>query len=794
MDKPINLLIVTLFCGAWLGAATRTAVKSGNASDPAVWGASLANGDNINVGNFSVAQDIPGLILGTSGAPALGYVSTWTGGGGAGYTSCGFTLNGGTATRAATVYCAVTGGAISLQIQDRGIYSVCPTSGTITPSGPGTGAVTNVMVTCIAGGGTAAVQVGNGGTITFAADTELRGDIGFTASFGGGADVVRISPGVTVNFNESLAAAGTYYRLMLTSGNFNNRYARLDCSGGATCAWKATGGITTFDQGGAGGADSAFRMIANNVYFQNVGDATTRFATSIGGDTSVAQSDNEFLNNTFDSCGVLSLNAAQDMIAKVNGNRFINPPAGLPGHIAFNNSSNTALGTGARELKNNSFAASAYVPPGGLYGTNNVKDFTITGNYFANSGEFNVNSGGVWASFTNNFWRLGELTTSTGNIAGNMGQTYLFHDVDITDNPHYWGTWVGRLTTGSLTLDGVIVGTSATCCATDSGEWLVGPNAASSVTTIQNSLQLCNPQGYGVAELISTQGTPASASWVLQHNTVCGGFATASGGFGAINLNETNNTAPGTITFRDNLVFNLNPGPWHKMVSYNNRTTPPADLCVSSPACDYNGSYNLEMTASWCTGCTNQAKGYISKWTAQAPGQHDVDNQNPAFLEAGTLLSHGRKVENFDRLYLGPKGLIPAGEANPDAWSAGTYGIGALVSHAAGAMYNNETLNFRCKAASCTVEPGVPGTAWRSQWEWAALYQVRALLFAQAQITDADFNCAGCYAAQALVNWTTAGYAPTNAAFKGAAHDGGDIGAVAAMVTNSATSLVPIIW
>jgi hypothetical protein len=57
---------------------------------------------------------------------------------------------------------------------------------------------------------------------------------------------------------------------------------------------------------------------------------------------------------------------------------------------------------------------------------------------------------------------------------------------------------------------------------------------------------------------------------------------------------------------------------------------------------------------------------------------------------------------------------------------------------------------------------------------------------------DASYNSA--YTIEALYDWVRAGYAPTNAAYNNTAHDGGDIGAVDAVVTATKTLALPLIW
>jgi hypothetical protein len=203
------------------------------------------------------------------------------------------------------------------------------------------------------------------------------------------------------------------------------------------------------------------------------------------------------------------------------------------------------------------------------------------------------------------------------------------------------------------------------------------------------------------------------------------------------------------------------------------------DVCAQGQ-CDYNGSFNF---------ATSPNKGYEGAWSAVTPGAFDLDEQDPDFLD------RTRKVENWDRKYLGPAALITEGQASPGEWTAGPYAAGDLASHAHASLYGGETLNFRCKIASCTVEPGVPGTAWRNEWEFAALYHLRNLVAAQTQVTDETIGCDGCYAVAAMHKWVRAGFATRNPALRGSAHDGGDVGAVPWVAApNTADQVFQLIW
>jgi hypothetical protein len=150
------------------------------------------------------------------------------------------------------------------------------------------------------------------------------------------------------------------------------------------------------------------------------------------------------------------------------------------------------------------------------------------------------------------------------------------------------------------------------------------------------------------------------------------------------------------------------------------------------------------------------------------PGYHDVDGENPRFVDPT------RKVESFDRKYLG-KTLSPQ-------WAGGTaYAYGDLVSNSHASVYQGEVFNFRCiNPSGCTGlgGPGIYDTAWRTNWEWASLYWLRELTYQKTKYTDGAMGCSGCSVVQALNAWVRAGFVPENPRYWGTGHDGKDIGAV----------------
>jgi hypothetical protein len=172
---------------------------------------------------------------------------------------------------------------------------------------------------------------------------------------------------------------------------------------------------------------------------------------------------------------------------------------------------------------------------------------------------------------------------------------------------------------------------------------------------------------------------------------------------------------------------------------------------------------------------TNQGKGYAAKFSA-TPGQHDVD-VDPMFLD------WQRSVELFDSKYLGN---------NPATWNSGsTYAIGDFVQNSRADVYWNLPVNYRyVNAGACAgtnPEPGA-GSHWRDCWEWASLFRIREGIRTQQLIDDQIIGAHGEDIITTLNKWIRAGYAPTNTALLGAAHDSFDIGAVPVVFLPPTTS------
>jgi hypothetical protein len=761
MRGLIAFLLATL--PAW--GAVCTSRQAGNWNDKATWGTGSgcvgasglcsdgvsscpALGDTATV-NHAVTQNVPNLIIGVNGAaPLNSYLSAITGGGGTGYTSCGASLSGGTG-RGGGVRCDVVKGEVTPAITSRGSYSVCPTI-TITASG-GSGATLPGTISCAAAGGTAAIKVGSAGKLTIGAITYIRGTLQLDGAYGTYTVALLLSPGAALYLDMSQAPAGAIYRVE------NTNYARgisADCTS-QQCSIHGLGGATSLELT-SNGLHSPF-VIMKHTYLKAVGDSNMPAITSIQSETGAI----DFEDNTFDGCGSVITAATPTGSLLISGNVWQNSPLYPNANYAINLAagSTSAKTTGTRQITGN-------VLDGTVGGLSTIQDYAISGNYF---GQGIVTAGtNTWASFTDNFVRVspptganydGGWTSTLGNVSNVY---YLMDPVDGTStNIHWFTVWPGTV---DFSMSRAIVEDNSVP-SLDSGEWFVGTPSAGKTAAVTKSLQLCDSTGFGHTEILSTL-TTNTGHWMLQHNTICGGYG--SGGYGAVQLDETRPTSPGTITFQGNLIFNSVPAKWYKLETVN-ASSPTADVCVSSAACDYNGSYNLApKTNASCAGCTNQAKSYATKWTSETPGEHDVDDQDPRFVD------RTRKVENFDRKYLG-KALSPQ-------WVSGTaYAFGDLASNSDANVFQGEPLNFRCiNPSGCTGQggPGIPGTAWRANWEWASLYWLRELTYQKAMYTDGAIGCSGCSAIQALNAWVFAGFAPQNPAYWGTGHDGKDIGAV----------------
>ncbi len=411
---------------------------------------------------------------------------------------------------------------------------------------------------------------------------------------------------------------------------------------------------------------------------------------------------------------------------------------------------------GVRELTGNVFDVAAAEKT-------MIDGYTITGNYFG--GGLNVLwQSGSWALCEGNFYRLSEKWC---HVTGNrLVDAFVFLDRDW-DNPHV----LHGTPRYPIDLDGLIF-SHAGACNYDSGEWMFTQPGC------RRTIFLSNLYGYASGEITAILGAAAGKEWTFEHNTWFGGFK-ESMGYAAIQYSEAGNTRPGAIkSFRSNILWNPQlPGKKAKFLKMNDihsmggdqRGAPPV-LDVGNPGdIDYNTGWNYvpnaELDFRNKGHYNNFGKGYIGNWS-KTPGEHDVD-EDPRFVD------YQRDLPLFATKCLGvqpSRGEWSAAPATP-------YAVGDTVVHATGILWGLPVLYRYIGGGGANPEPGAgtrkEGDAgqWRKSWEWASLHCLREGVRTGQRFGDGDVI-------MHLIKWVRAGYAPTNPALKGAAHDGTDIGAV----------------
>ena len=789
-------------------AAAITSAKAGNWSATSTWTGGIVPGlgDTVTI-NHAVVQDISNLIIGANGqTPYYGYlksIPTSANGGGTGYTSCTASLS--TGSQGAVVGCVIlNGGVVFPYISDRGQdVNPCPNITVSASGGSGANLGTFAMV-CGGRSTTAAILIANvnTATLTISTSTYVRGDIFMDAQSGQYGNALIMSPGATLYMDMS-QASGAMYRILST--NYSRRIS-ADCTS-LQCSIQGYNGVTSIDKQ----THAALNLYGTfkNIFFKKVGDANTvamRVAV-IGSILTDGVIDIE--DNVFDTCGAIQM-ASGDMeaaaIFKLNNNAFLNSPILYPGYSPVNfavSNITTAATSGVRQMENNSF--DGQLTPS----VQNYASFVITGNVF--TGGTQIYNPYPPSVFSDNFWRqnVGASGGDGVSVSGNLNNVYV-----LIDQPYYSNSHLMTFPPNNTTQTNLI-GDLSGAIGTSNIQWF---GASQTGVTYNNNLILCMGGAIGSGGTVLATGLSGGSNMVFNHNTQCG---PQEGMF----LNHNSGQTAGFLTLKSNLFY-AGGTTAMKLFSITNPTT--QDLCTTTSAtssnCDYNAGFQMAALQPSCTGCTNQGRGYGGLWS-NTPGYHDVDGQNPNFVDVT------RKVENFDTGYLG--------KALTTAWISGTtYNYGDLVSNSDANEFGGLTFNFRCINQSGCTNAEAPGVAyrsayiagsststivdvttahmpavytqdliclsnsgttvnpvvsfstvgspvtsvtinyssasgvscyvmpeWRNNWEWASLYWLRTLNSSHTTYTDAKISCgSGCTVIQALNNWVRAGFAPTNTA------------------------------
>ncbi|MDX2039308.1 MAG: Ig-like domain-containing protein [Isosphaeraceae bacterium] len=342
----------------------------------------------------------------------------------------------------------------------------------------------------------------------------------------------------------------------------------------------------------------------------------------------------------------------------------------------------------------------------------------------------------------------------------NATNNYIFNDRDFNPHPMSIGTPLDHTLTGNI-FD-MVYG--------EVGDLIVGgPRGGPATITVAGNIVLPNAAGRSPGKMVSP--LQAGGTWVVEHNTVTSTSAegpNASSGAAAYGENYEGN--PGMYaSVRSNLIYS--PVGKGSILSRHVQGRV-SDPLVDPSMGDYNGANSPVTEAiNGVKEVYGPKGGYIDTSTndrlvpmftnTTGLGVHDVTAE-PEFLD------FTRNLATFDTAYLG--------RVAPD-WQPNTsYAVGAIVSAESLGFYAGAEINFRAIAAHTSNASssllGKPGEAasWRSFWEFASVDAIRR----ETSAYDPSTRRA---TPRDLIEWVALGASPTNPAFQGAAHDGGDIGA-----------------
>ena len=531
--------------------------------------------------------------------------------------------------------------------------------------------------------------------------------------------------------------------------NSTTALLKLSGSAGARASFASLGSGTTNAYTVNGGWTSGGRIEWDYADVTNIGDATNNAASPW-----VYNNVNLYLRNCkIDSCGKI------DHIILSTTNTYVN----VQNSIWSNSRNGTCFATvsnvggNSRLYDNNRF--DKYVT---FYPSTGA---TITNNHF----DGNVGLNGYTAvSWANNLVNIGG---GDGVIPTTVSGDYVYDSASNT-NPHPTNL---NLSANVDISDMVYDFPSGTV-----GDFIVGgPGSGSYTLSAKRCLSVPNSAGTSSGELISP--IRSGVTYTVEHNTITStAFPTGNAESGVAVYGETYAGVAGMYaSLKSNYVYS----PTGKGAFLARHIIGTVSNALATPSAgDYNaGNAIVNATGSGVQAIYGAIGGYADvvgtvtnpmfTWTnggtpdlAQL-GAHDlVANAN--------FVDPTRNLATFDTAYLGNTAT---------AWATATsYNVGDIVSTASSGFYNNATINFRCIAAHTSAsgnatngQPGATGTtSWRSRWELASVYRIR---------TSSAVYSAGTKQAtpKDLWTWVRAGFAPTNAALRGVAHDGGDIGAFA---------------
>jgi hypothetical protein len=603
--------------------------------------------------------------------------------------------------------------------------------------------------------GTAVVTTSGTGRLIIAGHLfRIRGDFQ-GHSTDGPTPSVTMQAGSIWEFDSSLAAspATTKYQFRCDgNGGANVRIESNGTSGNRnTIRSNAGGGNGYFSLGASASAAGGF--VATYTDLLRIGDATNPAFSLVSGNFDSELARWNVQHCSFDSCGLITNNNANW------------PTANTPWINSFNRHTNSAhptgimlfsfsnpVGGGVRQMIGNVFD--------GLVGTDGVvtaqtQDVTITDNYFGN----NTTAGSsTWASFARNFWRL---TSGSYGAFGDVTDSILFMDsfTDTTSHapntPNATWSFLRNVTDCSF----------FTINVPDVSDGVVGNTGGTFLINVKNNIIVPAGDGRGCSALVGNQYTSPSNSMVVEHNTASVG---STGGIEIAGSADASGASVGTI--KNNILWDTSARAWALVDAGHGTGATPVPQTDFFPVANIlnNVRFNLLATIPGRPFLTNQGNSYGAKWSV-TPGASDL-TVDPQFVDPT------RNTATFDTAYLhNVAGSTWASHAGTD-----TFNVGDVVSNQDPSYYANALINYRCILShtknTANSEPGI-GSDWHTYWEFNSLASIRDALFAGTTISA--FGLVNATYIQILWAWVRAGFAPLNQALKGAATDGGDIGAIA---------------
>ena len=491
---------------------------------------------------------------------------------------------------------------------------------------------------------------------------------------------------------------------------------------------------------------------ADYAYFLNIGSSGVLGIASYADSTKDPLS--TITNSVFDSCGQITQSASTIGSYVIFNNNTVKNPVSVESYaLRFYGIVNNTL---ASQVKNNVLAQ----------GVQMLKPykFVVTDNYFGGgvgTSGTNASNEFSWGSFSSNFV-LRTDATGPGTFDDNLVNSYFCADRKTVN--------VNIFTFGSSTFPRHATGNIMEHITNSNNGDMIFPtssNAASKITIDYNIL-LPNPLGESPGKIVSffpaAGGNTNLYTDILNNTfvttgTIVGPLETGIGtGELATGQNDAHygNHAGMISAFKNNLAWTPT-GFAYKGAKLVREQSQMQDMVYASDA-DYNWGYNLFDGTDgygYQTWIDNRINSMFSSGTQEA--HSSTFTSDPNFVDTT------RNFATYDRFGLG--------HTSVPVWSNGTvYSVGDVISSSVAGYYNGVPINYRCIAAHTSASGddtrGAPGGVtnnWRTSWEFASHQDLR----------DDTSRISG------LMTWVKSGFTPTNLALKGAASDGGDIGAVA---------------